>query len=458
MFLFIRALTYTSLFVGVLLVFIPSRLLSWFGMAQPATIGAAQITGMLAGVAGATIAMWCAVTFARDGKGTLMPLDPPRRLVVRGPYRFVRNPMYLGTGLALLGGALFFASLPILLYAVFFLAATHLFVFFFEEPTLRRNFGAEYEAYCKQTQRWWPRLWNKALIPAGHYLDPSLVERIDAMISRAAQCPVAVRILVCSLLLLSVAVLDIVTGSELSFSLFYLLPVTAATLIGSRQIGEKFALVSAIAWGLIEVAGREYSAMWIPIWNSAVRLGFFIVVVELLAAMRQAHQCQSELARTDSLTGIPNARVFNEAVKRTLAQCRRSGEPFSVAYIDLDRFKQVNDTLGHSEGDKLLRFVATAMRDTLRSTDTLARLGGDEFAILFTGSGNDDPLIALERIRSAVAHAIEERWSVGMTIGLMTFIDPPADPDAVIQAVDALMYAGKSAGRGMVIHEKWSVR
>src|SRR5450631_479492 len=83
-------------------------------------------------------------------------LDPPRRLVVRGPYRFVRNPMYISAGLALAGAALFYESLPLLGYIGLYFVATHLFVVWYEEPVLRHTFGQEYEAYCRRVRRWWP--------------------------------------------------------------------------------------------------------------------------------------------------------------------------------------------------------------------------------------------------------------------------------------------------------------
>jgi protein-S-isoprenylcysteine O-methyltransferase Ste14 len=111
---------------------------------------------MVIGAAGAAVAMWCIFTFASIGSGTPAPFDPPRRLVIQGPYRFVRNPMYFGAGLALASAALFYESLPLLSYAGLFFLATHLFVVWYEEPTLRRTFGQEYEAYCREVSRWWP--------------------------------------------------------------------------------------------------------------------------------------------------------------------------------------------------------------------------------------------------------------------------------------------------------------
>lgn len=158
MFVLVRAVTYAALFIGLVLVYLPARLLSWSGMARPASNEAAQLAGMAVAALGAAIALWCIFTFATIGKGTPAPFDPPRRLVIAGPYRFVRNPMYIGAALALAGAALFYESLPLLGYSVFFILATHLIVVSYEEPALRRAFGQDYESYCSQVRRWWPRL------------------------------------------------------------------------------------------------------------------------------------------------------------------------------------------------------------------------------------------------------------------------------------------------------------
>src|SRR5437667_9189038 len=146
-FVIVRAVTYATLFIGLVLVYIPGLLLG-SASARPAVFGVPQIIGMIMSTAGAAIALWCIFTFAFVGRGTPAPFDPPRRLVIHGPYRFVRNPMYIGAILALVGAALFYGSLSILLYAGVFFVATNLFVVLYEEWTLRRTFGSDYEAYC----------------------------------------------------------------------------------------------------------------------------------------------------------------------------------------------------------------------------------------------------------------------------------------------------------------------
>jgi protein-S-isoprenylcysteine O-methyltransferase Ste14 len=156
-FVLMRTLTYATLFIAFVLVFLPAQVLSWSGIGRPAAIGLPQVAGTALVLVGAVVALWCVLAFALVGKGTPAPFDPPRRLVVRGPYRWVRNPMYVGAGTALAGAALFYQSVQLLGYLALLLVITHLFVLGYEEPTLRRLFGDQYRAYCRQVRRWWPR-------------------------------------------------------------------------------------------------------------------------------------------------------------------------------------------------------------------------------------------------------------------------------------------------------------
>jgi len=157
MFVFARAVTYATIFIALVLVFLPARILSSAGVTQPAALGPGQIAGMIVGALGAAVVVWCILAFAVVGKGTPAPFDPPRRLVVRGPYQFVRNPMYVGAGIALAGAALFYQSWAVVGYIGFLFVAATLLVMTYEEPTLRNLFGREYDAYCEKTGRWIPR-------------------------------------------------------------------------------------------------------------------------------------------------------------------------------------------------------------------------------------------------------------------------------------------------------------
>lgn len=152
-----RTVAYASAYIGVILVLLPASILRRAGVTVPESFGVAQAVGLVLMVVGAALALWCVVTFAYVGKGTPAPFDPPRRLVVRGPYRVVRNPMYVGATLALSGAALYFQSVALAVFVGLYLVATHLFVRLYEEPTLRRKFGEEYADYCRRVGRWFPK-------------------------------------------------------------------------------------------------------------------------------------------------------------------------------------------------------------------------------------------------------------------------------------------------------------
>ena len=154
MFVLVRAATYATLFIGFFLVALPSRVLSGAGVTRPAIAGLQQLTGLAIAAIGAALALACIATFVFVGKGTPAPFDPPRRLVVSGPYRWLRNPMYLGGAAAMSGAAIYYASAALAAYALAFLAATHLFVIAYEEPTLRRLFDGDYDRYCQRVPRW----------------------------------------------------------------------------------------------------------------------------------------------------------------------------------------------------------------------------------------------------------------------------------------------------------------
>ncbi len=157
MFVLVRAITWASLFIAFLLVFVPAQILGRAGISAPDSFGIAQVLGAILVVVGGAIALSCVLAFVVIGRGTAAPFDPPRRLVVRGPYRFVRNPMYIGAGIALIGTATFYGSVALLGYLALLWVATHLLIVLYEEPTLRRSFGAEYEEYVTRVRRWWPR-------------------------------------------------------------------------------------------------------------------------------------------------------------------------------------------------------------------------------------------------------------------------------------------------------------
>ncbi len=156
MLILLRALTYATLFVAAFLVVVPRGILRASGYVAGDSSGLVELVGLgLVGL-GLALVLWCLVTFAFVGKGTAAPFDPPRKLVVVGPYRFVRNPIYIGAVVAMFGAAMFLGSGWLLLYAVVVLIVTHVLVILYEEPHLRGVFGEPYEDYLRTVRRWIP--------------------------------------------------------------------------------------------------------------------------------------------------------------------------------------------------------------------------------------------------------------------------------------------------------------
>jgi len=152
----LRSILWTVLLPGLFAGYMPLR---FFGLArvQLSLTNPVHLLGLLAITIGAALLVACIWEFARSGRGTLSPVDPPRELVVRGLYRYVRNPMYLSVTVIVLGEVLLSGSRPLLLYWAIWFVAVNLFVVGYEEPALRRRFGESYERYRREVRRWLPR-------------------------------------------------------------------------------------------------------------------------------------------------------------------------------------------------------------------------------------------------------------------------------------------------------------
>jgi protein-S-isoprenylcysteine O-methyltransferase Ste14 len=146
-----------SIFVpGTLTTLVPYLLLSSGIELVPVELSGFRFIGLIPIALGALLYLWCAWDFTFSGKGTPAPFDPPKEIVVGGLYRHVRNPMYVAALLVLIGEAILFESALILVYAAIVFSVFHLWIIFYEEPTLRRKFGASYEKYCLKVRRWIP--------------------------------------------------------------------------------------------------------------------------------------------------------------------------------------------------------------------------------------------------------------------------------------------------------------
>jgi diguanylate cyclase (GGDEF)-like protein len=254
--------------------------------------------------------------------------------------------------------------------------------------------------------------------------------------------------------------IDLITGNEMSFSIFYIIPIGYAAWCAGGIVGTVLALLSAAAWLIADtMSGRVYSAYWLLFWNASVRFSIFLIVVYLIIRIKQQLRFEESLADQDPLTGLNNRRAFYEQCEKALARLNRYDEFFTIAYIDLDNFKSINDTKGHEEGDKLLIEVANCMRINTRSSDIQARLGGDEFACLFLRAGWDEGEVLVRKLHSKLnEHFGSHDWPVTPSFGAIT-LEQPLDSSTkeIIHMVDSLMYSVKKSNKNAVLHKKWPV-
>jgi diguanylate cyclase (GGDEF)-like protein len=256
----------------------------------------------------------------------------------------------------------------------------------------------------------------------------------------------------------ALGIIDRFTGPEAAFGFFYLIPVS---LIAWRS-NFRFALVAsiacAIAWYVADFdAGRSYTRHLIAVWNATSRLGFFVVVSWLLSALKSAFDREHELARLDHITGVVNSRFFTELTQAEISRLARYQHPFTVIYIDLDNFKEVNDRFGHNEGDRLLRVVSQHMKEHLRSTDVVARLGGDEFACLLPETAEAAAREVIDRMRLSLVEKMQRnQWPVTLSMGVLTCIAPPHTVDQVIKLADELMYSVKNKGKNGIVYSTYA--
>jgi diguanylate cyclase (GGDEF)-like protein len=256
-------------------------------------------------------------------------------------------------------------------------------------------------------------------------------------------------------LVVLIAAVDSTTGPDLSFHIFYLVPIIMTGWTAGPGAGIIIAAACAVGWQFADmVTGRGYELALTPYWNIAVRFLSFLVVSYLLTALRRSWNHERELARTDDLTGVHNARSFAELADAELRRARRFGRSLTIAYVDLDDFKSVNDSLGHSAGDAVLRAAAEAMSGCLRAVDVVARLGGDEFGVLLPETEASLAKPVIQKVHEAIAVGTAATgYPVTASIGAITYRRLPTSVDDLIRSADDRMYDMKRKGKNRVYHE-----
>jgi diguanylate cyclase (GGDEF)-like protein len=256
-------------------------------------------------------------------------------------------------------------------------------------------------------------------------------------------------------MVLCVGLGDYLTGPAL-FTLLYLGPIGFGTWFVGLRAGLALSLLSSVISFVTDLDNRnggvapELSPV-VESWNLFVQLGVFVALAVLLDAFRSRLVLEQQLARTDPLTQVANRRAFLEAAELEVERARRHRRALTVAYLDCDDFKRVNDRFGHEGGDALLALAGATLRAATRTLDTVARLGGDEFGLLLPETDGPTAESLVARLRAALHQALHEGgWPATFSMGVVTFLSPPGSVDEMIGIADQLMYEAKRAGKDQV--------
>jgi diguanylate cyclase (GGDEF)-like protein len=253
-------------------------------------------------------------------------------------------------------------------------------------------------------------------------------------------------------LVILLGIIDYFSGYELNLSLFYLIPIFIVVWYTDGRMGLVLSFASTgVAFLANYFAGQTYSNPTILVSNTLLHLGFYLLVAWLVASLKRTSTGNLELARTDYVTGAISVRYFYELAQIEIRRSQHYRHPITMAYIDLDNFKTVNDQLGHSTGDRVLRAVTDGIRRQVRNQDTLARLGGDEFVLLLPETDGEAARTALNKIHaSLVDEMLRNGWMVTFSMGVVTFKEAPKTVDEMVKMADNIMYSVKVAGKNGV--------
>jgi diguanylate cyclase (GGDEF)-like protein len=233
---------------------------------------------------------------------------------------------------------------------------------------------------------------------------------------------------------------DITTGRDLSLSLVYVSGVAFMAWVGSFRVGLLGAAGAAAAIATDALTHAESAG--VAVSNATTALVLLVAVSALVDRLRKALIREASQARFDPLTGLPNRRACEERGALELARLQRSGQALSVAYLDFDGLKQINDNRGHAAGDAALIHFASTAQSELRPADLLSRIGGDEFVLLLPDTDYDDATTVIRRIQRRLAEA-DGGEPASITVGLVTWRSAPQNLEQLFVEADALMYSAK---------------
>ena len=257
---------------------------------------------------------------------------------------------------------------------------------------------------------------------------------------------------ICLALVVALGTLRIATQAQFAFASLMLFPVIVGSWLSGRPGGWLLAVIGSALWGYADyLKGTIGDDTIIPFLNALVHLINYGIVVELVGRVMVLLQRESSTARTDRLTGLLNRRGFMEMAAQQVSAAERIASSVVIAFIDLDRFKQLNDTKGHEAGDAALREIGATLQKTKRASDICGRIGGDEFCIFAIDSTPAKSKEWANRLHEHLTKTLDIHKPVGVSIGVAFFERMDRNLEEMLRLADETMYEVKHAEKGKVL-------
>ncbi|MGA8863387.1 MAG: GGDEF domain-containing protein [Gallionella sp.] len=251
--------------------------------------------------------------------------------------------------------------------------------------------------------------------------------------------------------MVAIFAIDMLTPPTIRLHMLYTFPIAAIAMHCPQRSRIIAGLVLSVIFQFVTFLYDGIQIVSLVV-DGAIAFLSALLAIFLARTLRKNYLATIELASTDGLTGLLNRRSFETIANLEIERLKRYGGVFSLALLDLDRFKRLNDSRGHHAGDMALQLLATILREKLRHTDTIARIGGDEFVILMPNTTAPECGSLCQHLSVQIADQMAaSAYPVTASIGCTTYVHAPESMSAALQKADRAMYAAKTGGKNRVV-------
>jgi len=271
--------------------------------------------------------------------------------------------------------------------------------------------------------------------------------------------PKIIKLIIPIFLVIVIGYADFLTSYEISWEILYFISIFFSAWYDGKNTSILIAILSGISWLIANIYSRHSSPNQMILFFNALGMTItFIFFALLFSKIRKILRNERRLVRRDFLTGLLNSKGFYEYLENEIERFKRYKSPFTVVYMDIDNFKQLNDRIGHLEADKIIKEIAYRIRSYFYSVDTVARLGGDEFGFLLVKVNSKKSKLIMERLKDKLLQFVNNKnLPITFSYGVATFESDLSikdlSPTELVKIADDLMYKSKKNGKNRITYK-----